>query len=480
MQSYLGNNACLIDHRSGAVHSRASVMASAAHRAGELAGLGAAAGDRVVIAHGAGAAVLVDLFAVWHLKAAAVIVSHGITMPEREVVLQTTGAKAWIGPDAPEGVASLAPAEFASHGDAPLSSAVNLDDPAVIMMTSGTTSRPKGVVLTHRALQARLALNRAYIGDADLAVTLTVLPMHFGHGLIGNTLTALSAGGTLVVWPEPGPAGLHHLGAVIDRYGVTFMSSVPSLWRVAMKLSKPPQHGTLRRVHVGSAPLSAPLWAEIIAWSGTRRVLNMYGITETANWIGGWSAEDGVPEDSLVGRPWGGSFMIRQADGRLTASGRGEVAVNSPSLMAGYFDRPDLTAEALHGDWFLTGDIGEIDASGLLRLVGRSKFEINRGGIKIPAEEVDALLERHPDILEACAFSLPDALSGETVAAAVVFKPGAPVSSEDIRVWCESVIRRDAAPAKLFVLPALPRTDRGKLNRDVVRQACLDSQNGKA
>ncbi len=479
MQSYLGNGVSLIDHRSGGVHDREAIMASASARAEALAALGVNSGDRVVIAHGEGARVLVDLFAVWHVGATAVIVSHGITMPEREIVLQTSAAKAWIGPDAPAGVNALPAGSFDAGKPDTLAAKIDLDDPAVIMMTSGTTARPKGVVLTHRALQARIALNRAHIGDDDLAVTLTVLPMHFGHGLIGNTLTALSAGATLVVWPEPGAAGLHGLGGVIDRYGVTFMSSVPSLWRVAMKLSKKPERRTLKRVHVGSAPLSAPLWSDIIEWSDTRRVLNMYGITETANWIGGWNAEDGELEDSLVGRPWGGSFRLRLDDGSLVSTGRGEVAVNSPSLMTGYFNRPDLTADALMADWFLTGDIGEIDSSGRLRLVGRSKFEINRGGIKIPAEEVDALLERHPDIVEACAFSLPDALSGETVAAAVVLVDGATADSQAIRLWCDARIRRDAVPSKLFMLPVLPRTDRGKLNRDIVRQASLETLNGK-
>ena len=107
---------------------------------------------------------------------------------------------------------------------------------------------------------------------------------------------------------------------------------------------------------------------------------------------------------------------MRLEDGSLSPQGRGEVAVNSPGLMSGYFGREDLTRLAILGDWFLTGDIGEIDAGGRLRLIGRSKHEINRGGIKVPAEEIDALLEGHPQVVEACAFALPDALSGEMVA----------------------------------------------------------------
>lgn len=473
MDSYIGQGACLIDHRTGRRHARRDIMSAAWRRAGELLDLGLKKDERVVIAHGNGAALVADVLAVWSCGAAAVMVSRTITPAERLIVCESTLSRVWIGPDAPPGPAALMPAEFGHEHDAPCVPIARHDDVALVMMTSGTTSRPKGVVLTHRALQARLALNIAHIGRADLATSLTVLPMHFGHGLIGNTLTPLSAGADLVVWPDPGPTGIPALGDVVDRYGVTFMSSVPSLWRVVLKLSPRPQRGSLRRMHVGSAPLSVSLWNEIVAWTGTRRVLNMYGITETANWIGGWSAEDGVMADGVVGKPWGGAIRIRLADGRLVENGRGEVAVSIPSLMAGYLDRPELTAECVVGDWFLTGDIGELDADGNLRLVGRSKHEINRGGIKVPAEEIDALLERHPAIIEACAFALPDALNGEMVAAAVVAEDKANIRADELRAWCETQIRREAAPAKIFILEHLPRTDRGKLNRDIVRDACL-------
>lgn len=479
IDSYLATGACLIDHHSGRRHDRPAVQNAVWNRARELGEANVKPGDLVVLAHGDGGALLVDLLAVWSCGAAAVVVSHGITPEERAIVRDTTAPRAWIGHAAADGVATLAPAEFVTHAAARVQSVARLDDLALVMMTSGTTSRPKGVMLTHRAVQARLALNIAHIGREDLAVALTVLPMHFGHGLIGNTLTPLAAGAQLVLWPEPGPAGLPALGKVIDEHGVTFMSSVPSLWRVALKLSPPPARGTLRRVHVGSAPLVASLWADIAAWSGTKRVVNMYGITETANWIGGRSAEDGDLADGIVGRPWGGAFRVRLADGSLAASGRGEVAVNSPSLMAGYLNRPDLTDQSLSSDWFLTGDIGEIDDDGLLRLVGRSKHEINRGGIKIPAEEIDALLERCPGVVEAGAFALPDPLSGETVAAAVVTEPHAAIDTQAIRAWCETRIRREALPSRLFILDALPRTDRGKLNRDVVRDACISAANGQ-
>ncbi len=112
MQSYLGSGVSLIDHRSGSVHDHSEIMASAGKRAEALAVAGIGSGDRVVIAHGEGASVLVDLLAVWHQGATAVIVSHAITPPEREIVLQTTAAKAWIGPDAPSGVSQFDAGSF--------------------------------------------------------------------------------------------------------------------------------------------------------------------------------------------------------------------------------------------------------------------------------------------------------------------------------------------------------------------------------
>lgn len=476
MFSYVHPSSKLVDVRSGNEYPASAITRAATAQAGKLAEHGVRKGSRVVISHDAGCSQIADMLAIWSLGATAVIVSHSIVERERLVIAEKTSAAAWIGPAAPPAIPRLDAANYSATALAAGVPQIGLDDVALVMMTSGTTSEPKGVTLTHRAVQARLALNVAHIGSDDLSVGLTVLPMHFGHGLIGNTLSVLSAGGTLAVWPEPGPAGLPTLGEVIDRHSITFMSSVPSLWRAALRLSKPPGRNTLRRVHVGSAPLSGDLWNQICGWTGTRRVLNMYGITETSNWIGGHSAETGVLDDGLVGKPWGGSFRLKQEDGSLAVAGRGEVAVNSPSIMSGYLDRPDLTDASVAGDWFLTGDIGEIGADGKLRLVGRSKHEINRGGIKIPAEEIDALLERHPDVVEACGFALPDPLSGETVAVAVVLEQGSTTTKDDLRQWCAGEIRREALPSRFFILKVLPRTDRGKLNRDVVRAASLSSE----
>jgi acyl-CoA synthetase (AMP-forming)/AMP-acid ligase II len=478
VDSYLGEGARIVDHRRGVVLDRSTVLAAAGEQATVLADLGAGNGSRIALAHGEGAAFIADLLAIWSLGATALVVSPTMTSGERENVISWAEPAAWIGIRDGDIAGAVKPAEFdgAKQGGS-FDPAFALDDVAVIMMTSGTTSQPKGVMLTHRAIQARLSLNRAHIGDADLAISLNVLPMHFGHGLIGNCLTPLFAGSTLVVWPEPGPAGLTKLGAVIDEHRISFMSSVPALWQVVLRLSEPPKNASLRRVHVGSAPLSAGLWQRIVAWCGIQRVVNMYGITECANWIGGESAEtvsgDGELVDGLVGAPWGGAIRVIGPDGMAVDAGRGEIAVNSPSLMTSYFRMSAETAEVLNSGWLMTGDLGEVMSDGRLRLVGRRKHEINRGGIKVPAEEIDLLLERHADVAEACAFAVDDPLEGEQVAVAVVAHDDVTVAAQELIGWCEQRIRREAVPARVYVIEQLPRNARGKVRRDDVRLACL-------
>jgi acyl-CoA synthetase (AMP-forming)/AMP-acid ligase II len=141
--------------------------------------------------------------------------------------------------------------------------------------------------------------------------------------------------------------------------------------------------------------------------------------------------------------------------------------------MTGYLDEPELTAKVVRGGWLLTGDRGVFDAAGRLRLIGRREHEINNGGTKIPAEEIDLLLEHHPDVAEACAFSLDDPVAGEIVAVAVVpVRPRIPTAGE-LLAWCQTQIRKEALPTRIFVVESLPRTERGKIDRNDVRRLCL-------
>jgi acyl-CoA synthetase (AMP-forming)/AMP-acid ligase II len=445
--------ATLVDVRAGTVVDAEGIRRRVREKAAQLSLHGATPGARAVVAELNPVDYLLAIFACWEVGLVAVAVNPGLRPEECENVLQTTEASLWLGPQ------RSSPGAAHRGEPAPL----RLDDPALILMTSGTTGRPKGIVHSVRSLFARASLNIAEIGPEVLRETLCVLPVFFGHGLIGNVLTPLLAGGRVHLWPSPALNELGGLADYLTSNRISFMSSVPSFWKIALRMSARPEP-VLERVHVGSAPLSIEHWRAIAEWCGTRRVFNMFGMTETANWIGGGSLDEAEARDGYVGRLWGGSVAIA-----AEAGGRGEVLVQSPSMMLGYWQRPDLDAAAFTNGWFRTGDIGELDGEGRLILVGRSKSEINRGGIKIQAEEIDMLLERHEAVAEACAFGIPDAIAGEAVAAAIVLAEGATFDPEALKAWCRARARDEAVPSRLFAVAAIPRNDRGKIVRAEVR-----------
>ena len=450
-------------------------------RTGFLMAQGLQRGDRVLVRHGGSAAFFADLFAIWRAGGCAVCLNPATTDPELVNLAEFTEATRVLieyGGQPPEGLSiptvclAEEKASAASHVSLP---GDRLDDQALILFTSGTTGDPKGVVHTFRSLLARISLNAQHIGLHDMENTLCVLPTHFGHGLIGNALTPMLSGQRLVLGAGTNVQAAAQLGSVIDDEGITFMSSVPSFWKLVLKVSKPPQKGTLRRVHVGSAPLSSDVWQQIIDWAGNDNVVNMYGITETANWLGGSNARDGGAADGKIGRMWGGFAAIKGEDGVIRGTGEGIIMVQSPSLMTGYFRRPDLTESVLADGWFDTGDIGRIDPDGEAWLTGRAKYEINRGGMKVHPEDIDILLERNETVQEACAFAIADAVMGEAVGVAVV-PNGDGFDLNALKAWCAERIVREKIPDRWFIIDEIPKTDRGKINRSVVAAKCLEAK----
>jgi oxalate---CoA ligase len=415
-----------------------------------------------------------DLFACWRVGAAAACLDPSLTPGELKNVVDFANPTIFLVDDKTVVHGLQVPIVNLSTERSQNSSItawpVAPDDPALVLFTSGTTGTPKGVVLSFRALQARIASNIEVIGAMPLARTLVSLPTHFGHGLIGNSLTPLFAGGNIVLHPL-GTQMANDLGRIIDDYDITFMSSVPNLWRIALGRSRPPSRGSLLRVHVGSAPFPAALWSEVAAWSGAE-VVNCYGTTETANWIAGASNADGIA-DGLIGKMWGGQARVIDDNGSIQTHGVGEILIKSSSVMSGYLNRPDLSAAALHQGWYRTGDRGSIDQQGRLWLAGRLKDEINRAGFKVQPAELDTLLEKHPDVAEACVFGINDALGGEAIAAAIRLADGATANSQSLQAWCRERLRREAVPEKWFFISEIPRTARGKVSRDAVRRALV-------
>jgi acyl-CoA synthetase (AMP-forming)/AMP-acid ligase II/thioesterase domain-containing protein len=439
-------------------------------RAAALADHGVGRGSVVAIAHDGTARFFADLFSVWATGAAAACLDSTLTPGEIQNVVRFANCNLLLVDD-PEPRQELTVPVLNLSGvpdrdGATVMSTVHVDDPALVLFTSGTTGTPKGVVITFKALFARVTANIAAIGSGRLSRTLVTLPTFFGHGLIGNSLTPLLAGGEIVLHPRGMPL-INNLASIIDEQEITFMSSVPSFWRLVLACDQQLRGGSLRRVHIGSAPLSTALWSAIAAWSKAE-VVNCYGITETANWIAGASSDaDGIHE-GLVGHMWGGKAAIRDDSGALHHQGIGEIVVQSDCLMSGYFNRPDLTAAAFTEGWFRTGDYGSIDENERIWVTGRIKDEINRGGFKVQPAELDSLLETHPAVAEACVFGVPETMGGEAIAAAIRLKNGENVSALSLQHWCSQRLRRAAVPDHWFFVSEIPRTARGKVSRDVV------------
>lgn len=464
----------ITDLIAGQSWSPEDLCTAVAQRAAILAQQPGARGGHFALLHANSLNFFADLFAVWSVGGVAACLNPGLTGTEQVNIFNTLDPVAVLldGTDCADTTAPVLDLATApAPTPAPLSPVHRLDDPALILFTSGTTGAPKGVTLTHRALLARLSLNRARIGDATLARSLCLLPTHFGHGLIGNALTPMAAGGDLFLMPEAGLSGARSLGQTIDTHRISFLSSVPSYWKLALRIADAPRPGTLKRLHMGSAPLSAELWQEVLRWSGQAECVNTYGITETANWIAGASSRTHGPADGRVGHPWGGQIAVQTADG-LRTSGEGEVMVQTPSLMSHYLHRPDLTDDVLQGGWYRTGDMGHLDPETGLHITGRVKHMINRGGVKLYPEEFDLLAERHENVAEACCFAIPDPVSGEAMAMAIAPKPDQTIDKEPFLSWLKSQTRPEAWPAQLHILDTIPKTARGKMNRADVAAHC--------
>lgn len=274
---------------------------------------------------------------------------------------------------------------------------------------------------------------------------------------------------------------LLQLGHLIDEHEITFLSSVPQVWKLALRTAKPPAKKTLQRVCCGSAPLSAALWSDAQKWCGADAVLNAYGITETGSWLAGTTVANAAPEDGLIGEAWGGVIKILKSSDPEFPPGAGEecatgesgyVWVNTPGLMKGYLGRDDLTRKVVRRGWFLTGDIGFVDERGYLYLRGRERDEINKGGMKVYPADIDAVVERFRATTDVCSFGYEDALLGEDVGIAVVLSACDAPTLRDLYTWSRSHLAKHKVPNRWYLLDEIPRTSRGKVNRSFVAGRC--------
>lgn len=480
----------------GRTVNRREIAFRVAERVRQYQNEGLARGDRVMVCYGNNLEFFIDLLAVWYLGAGFVPIDGRLTAFEVEnlaravrprfILVDPKADNSIIAAMTAAGAKMINPAAWNVSKQTqtvamPFSSRARLDDEALILFTSGSTGTPKGVVHTHRSLRARWIALRESLGLQSYHRTLCLLPTHFGHGLICNSLFPWLSGLDLFIAPAFSTDFLMQLGRLIDAHKITFLSSVPSMWGLTLKASKSPQSQSLQRIHCGSAPLSAHLWKQIQEWAGTKEVFNAYGITETGSWVAGTTVGEFVPEDGLIGMPWGAVIRILKSrdlhaafdlDSTCKTEEAGYVWINTAGLMQGYYDQQELTDEVVSGGWFLTGDVGLIDERGWLYLKSRGREEINKGGTKIYPQDIDAVVERFEHTREVCVFGIADPLYGQNVAMAVVLKNDDAITIRALYGWMKRHLAEFKMPIRWYILDSLPRNSRGKSSRRAVQESC--------
>ena len=350
--------------------------------------------------------------------------------------------------------------------------AIGTDRPSVIIYTSGTTARPKGVMHTQGSLFQKGVKAAPISPSAPDLVRLCFLPMMHVSGLWFLS-GSIYQGAFTVLLPRFDAAEV--LDAV-ERFGVTTMGGLPTMIQamVEEQARQPRKAATLRSVISGGDVASPALQDRFLALFGTE-LLEIYGMTELcaicANPAGG-------VRPGSVGPPLGG-IDVRAVDdqGRPLAEGEiGEIVARSSSAFSAYWNDPEATRSALANGWVHTGDLGSVDADGYVWFKGRKKEIIIRAGSNISPQEVEDVLYGHPAVLEAGVIGVPDPDTGERVAAFVVLRQGHVADAETLRQFARQHIADYKAPEDIHFLDSLPKNAVGKVQRRALRDIPIDAR----
>jgi len=336
--------------------------------------------------------------------------------------------------------------------------------PAAVMFTSGTSGTPKAALLTVGAFHASAQASAARIGVHPDDNWLCVLPLYHVGGLSIVYRSALY-GTSFTLLPR---FDVSEVAALLASGAVTLASLVPTmLYRLLDALPTAPPR--LRLVLLGGAAASAELLerAHVLGWP----VATTYGLTEAASQVATALPELARRKPGTVGPPLDGTQVrVVDADGRpLPPDAEGEILVRGPTLMQGYLNDPQATAQALRGGWLHTGDIGCVDSDGHLFVRLRRSDLIVSGGENVYPAEVEAALRSHPLVAEAVVVGLPDAEWGQVVGAAVTLRPSAALSEAELLAHLQGRLARYKQPRRLRIVAALPLTASGKPDRRAVR-----------
>jgi acyl-CoA synthetase (AMP-forming)/AMP-acid ligase II len=459
----------LVDPGTDAAITYGALRAAVERLARGLVARGVVPGDAVAFSMQNGPEIVTTFLAVVAAGAAAAPLNQNYTADEFRTYLEDLRPRLVIGhgDDAPALREAADVVDLADVGDGP--GPLPAPDPeavALLLHTSGTTSRPKQVPIRQRNLMASARTIAATYGLGAGDTSHCVMPLFHVHGLVASTLATLVSGGTVIVPRRFSASAFWEDGA---RHGATWYSAVPTIHHILVGRERDgvarPAHA-LRFARSCSSALAPTLLAEFEERFGVPLV-EAYGMTEAAHQMASNPLPPGVRKAGAVGVATGTRIgILDESWNELPPGGVGEVSVRGPGVVDGYRANPEANAASFRDGWFRTGDSGSLDEDGYLHLAGRIKELINRGGEKISPQEVEDALLRHGAVAEAVAFSVPDPKYGEAVGAVVVLRGAADEAA--LRAHCAEQLASFKVPDRIAVMDAIPKGPTGKIQRRIM------------
>jgi oxalate---CoA ligase len=401
------------------------------------------------------------------LNARALLIFAGMDSPAREVAdrREIPIIELEVDPAKPAGEFSLhsrGPAQARAGGGGP----GGPDDIALVLHTSGTTSRPKMVPLSHRNVTASAINISRTLRLSPEDVCLNIMPLFHIHGLIGAVLSSIAAGASIACAPNFDALKFFRWFAETNP---TWYTAVPSMHQAiinrAARNAEVIAAGRLRLIRSSSSSLPPQAMQELEKVFGAP-VIEAYGMTEAAHQMASNPLPPGKRFAGSVGIAAGPEIAIMNDAGDILKTREiGEVVIRGRNVTAGYHNNPDANARGWTGGWFRTGDEGYLDEAGYLRLTGRLKEMINRGGEKITPLEIEVALLDHPAVAQAVAFAMPHPLLGEEIAAAIVLREDLNADEQELREFVSARLAQFKVPRKIVFLETIPKGPTGKLQR---------------
>ena len=401
------------------------------------------------------------------LRAKALVVEAGVDSPARAVATKLRIPIVELVPHRDQGAGAFSLRPLHKNGSGPFEGGfAQADDVALVLHTSGSTSRPKIVPLLQRNVtaSARNIAKALQLSPEDAC--LNIMPLFHIHGLMAAVLSSLGVGAQ--VYCSPGFNALRFFHS-LDEVRPTWYTAVPTMHQAI--LSRAARHAEelgrarLRLIRSSSASLAPQVMAEL---ERTFRcpVVEAYGMTEAAHQMTSNPLPPRERKSGSVGMPAGPEVAIMDEEGKILPRGQtGEVVIRGPNVTPGYEANPEANENAFVDDWFRTGDQGVMDADGYLRLTGRLKELINRGGEKIAPIEIDVVVMDHPAVQQCVSFAIPHPKLGEDIAAAVVLREGATCTERELREFATRRLEHWKVPRKFLFVREIPKGRTGKLQR---------------